>query len=279
MYKNLIKNMLNPHSIPFGIEPVLPKSFFDNNRFRLVKNLKSSLGESYVPNSFIFMKSQHEHNWNHDDDCGLDNVAEVNFFYLFGCRQYEDMYGIINMDTLEATLSAQDSSSLDRVITNLLHPSSTDPLTVNSDKIMLNSKLEYFFEAKKETLGQIFINNGHLGGSRKNCLVPAFDWLDNFNIEKDTLFRVLHNQRGVKSDEEIEIMKHVTEIAAEAHMFCMKNIRPGMNEFQIARLFNFYSSWRGCARPAYTPIVGSGRNAAILHYNVNNQIMKDGDLV
>eukprot|EP01126_Amoeba_proteus_P032820 TRINITY_DN3204_c0_g1_i4.p2 TRINITY_DN3204_c0_g1~~TRINITY_DN3204_c0_g1_i4.p2 ORF type:complete len:257 (+),score=55.59 TRINITY_DN3204_c0_g1_i4:878-1648(+) len=59
----------------------------------------------------------------------------------------------------------------------------------------------------------------------------------------------------------------------------MKNCKPGLREFQLASLFHYYTSWRGCFHDAYLTIVGSGKNSAILHYNRNSEIIKDGDLV
>ena len=36
---------------------------------------------------------------------------------------------------------------------------------------------------------------------------------------------------------------------------------------------------RGCERPAYAPIVGSGFYSTVLHYSADSQVMQDGDLV
>ena len=36
---------------------------------------------------------------------------------------------------------------------------------------------------------------------------------------------------------------------------------------------------RGCERPAYAPIVGSGFNSTVLHYSEDSGTMQSGDLV
>ena len=36
---------------------------------------------------------------------------------------------------------------------------------------------------------------------------------------------------------------------------------------------------RGCERPSYAPIVGSGHNSTVLHYSENTNVMKAGDVV
>ena len=161
--------MFNPHEVPFGQSIKIPSSFYKNNRERLVKNLKEALGEKFTKNSYIFLKSQTENLPNHDDDCGFDqfNHCELNFFYLFGCNKYYDMYGIINCDTSEAILSVEDSTSIERVISKLLHKDETNPEEVNVDKIVSSSKLEAFFD-HQDDLGTIFINSGNLGGKRSD---------------------------------------------------------------------------------------------------------------
>jgi len=59
----------------------------------------------------------------------------------------------------------------------------------------------------------------------------------------------------------------------------MKNTKPGMKEFQIYSLFNWYCSWNGCTGIPYNPICGSGKNSAILHYHSNDKELKDGDFI
>jgi len=147
------------------------------------------------------MKSQGEHLPNHDDDCGCDqyNNCEVNFFYLFGLNNYYDMYGIINCDTNETILTVADTTTIERVISKLLHKDETNPDEIYVDQIINNSKIEALFD-HTENLGQIFINEGHLGRNRKLSHVPDLEWFSRFNVDKETLLPVIVNQRAVKSE-------------------------------------------------------------------------------
>ena len=74
-------------------------------------------------------------------------------------------------------------------------------------------------------------------------------------------------------------MRRVCQVATDGHVFAMKNTRPGMMEYQVFALFNWYCSWNGCNAIPYTPICGSGKNSAILHYNANSKVMNDGELI
>ena len=87
------------------------------------------------------------------------------------------------------------------------------------------------------------------------------------------------NERLIKDEDEIEIMKKACQISAEAHVEAMKFIKPGMNEQELEAFYQYQFSKRGGRFPAYTPIVAGGENACVLHYVENSKALKDGDLV
>jgi len=82
-----------------------------------------------------------------------------------------------------------------------------------------------------------------------------------------------------KSPAEINLIRHSLKITIQAHRAAWKCLRPGLYEYQLAaRLVGSYLE-AGCERSAYTPIVGSGINATVLHYSANSRRMQSGDLV
>lgn len=90
---------------------------------------------------------------------------------------------------------------------------------------------------------------------------------------------LLAKLRMVKSEAEIELIRKATEITMEAHRGAWKRIRPGVYEYQVAAAMSNAYFDKGCERHAYPPIVGSGPNATILHYNRNTRKMDAGELV
>jgi Xaa-Pro aminopeptidase len=90
---------------------------------------------------------------------------------------------------------------------------------------------------------------------------------------------LLGEMRLVKSDEEIELMQRAADIAAGAHVEAMKQVRPGMMEYEIEALIEYIFRKNGAAAPAYGSIVGGGANATILHYITNDAELHDGDLL
>ena len=89
----------------------------------------------------------------------------------------------------------------------------------------------------------------------------------------------LHDMRLFKSAAELRIMKEAGEISARAHTRAMRFCRPGVYEYQLEAEIQHEFAMAGARFPAYSSIVGSGKNGCILHYVENSDQVKDGDLV
>ncbi|GAB4393696.1 MAG: Xaa-Pro aminopeptidase [Gammaproteobacteria bacterium] len=90
---------------------------------------------------------------------------------------------------------------------------------------------------------------------------------------------ILHEQRLIKDDYELEQMRHVINISARTHALVMQHCRPLMYEYQLEALLTQEFRSQGCQGHAYAPIVASGANACTLHYITNNRQIEGGDLV
>ena len=92
-------------------------------------------------------------------------------------------------------------------------------------------------------------------------------------------WELLGEMRLFKSEHEVKIMRKACEITAKAHVEAMKYTRPGVNEREIQGVLagSFYK--QGADREGYNYIVATGNNATTLHYNFNDQVCKDGDLL
>lgn len=90
---------------------------------------------------------------------------------------------------------------------------------------------------------------------------------------------LLGELRLIKSEYELTQLREACEISAQAHLAAMRFTRPGVTERQVQGVLahNFYM--RGSAREGYNYIVASGNAATTLHYNFNDQVCKDGDLL
>lgn len=93
------------------------------------------------------------------------------------------------------------------------------------------------------------------------------------------LDHLLHDMRLYKSKAEIRQMQTAADIAVRAHIRAMEECQPGMMEYQLEAEFLYEFGKSGSRFPAYSTIVGGGKNGCILHYIENNEALNDGDLV
>jgi Xaa-Pro aminopeptidase len=89
---------------------------------------------------------------------------------------------------------------------------------------------------------------------------------------------VLGPMRRRKDKTEIELMRKSAQIAAASHIEAMKSMKPGMNEREIQGIFYQKSLSQNARDVSYNSICAGGDNATTLHYNSNDQELKDGDL-
>ena len=90
---------------------------------------------------------------------------------------------------------------------------------------------------------------------------------------------IMHELRFIKSETEIELMKHACDITEKGLRRILPIIKPGIMEYQIeAELMHEFLSNRS-AGFAYQPIIGSGVDSCVLHYIDNNKMCKDGDIL
>lgn len=107
-------------------------------------------------------------------------------------------------------------------------------------------------------------------GVRRGAVAP-----DNFcNLDP-----LLHGMRVIKSDAEIALMQKANDISSEGHRMIMQACKPGQYEYELESVIRGQCYKNGCRDMAYTPIIGAGENACILHYITNTAQIKENDLV
>ena len=90
---------------------------------------------------------------------------------------------------------------------------------------------------------------------------------------------ILQRLRSVKEPEEIELMKTACDITEKGFKRVLKFIRPGVMEYEIEAEYIHEFIRNRSDGFAYTPIIGSGYNACVLHYIENNQECREGDMI
>jgi Xaa-Pro aminopeptidase len=90
---------------------------------------------------------------------------------------------------------------------------------------------------------------------------------------------LLHEMRLRKEEGELEIMRRAAAITTEAHREAARLARGGRFEYELAAMLEYTFRRLGASGPAYTTIVGGGKNATTLHYTATDARLVDGELV
>jgi Xaa-Pro aminopeptidase len=89
------------------------------------------------------------------------------------------------------------------------------------------------------------------------------------NLDMEALDQIMIDLRGIKSAEEIVLLRKAVDISCIAQAEVMKAIKPGMSELEIQGLHEYIFKKYQAEYEGYPSIVGAGNNGCILHYIEN----------
>ena len=85
--------------------------------------------------------------------------------------------------------------------------------------------------------------------------------------------------RERKDAEEVERIRKALDVTRSGLEFVMKNLKPGMMEYQVQADFEYACKRLGAKRLAFPVIAGSGINGCMMHYETNHCEVLDGSLI
>jgi Xaa-Pro aminopeptidase len=83
--------------------------------------------------------------------------------------------------------------------------------------------------------------------------------------------------REIKTPDEMKLLRKAVDISIEGHLQLMRNLKPGMKEFQAQALVEFM--FNGAEFEGYPSILGGGENSCILHYVTNRKKLNNEDFL
>jgi len=91
--------------------------------------------------------------------------------------------------------------------------------------------------------------------------------------------KITRELRQIKSEVEIELMQKAADISIGGFERVLKAVKPGMFEYELEAELAYELIKKGGKRHAFMPIVASGQNACALHYNTNDAVCTNGDMI
>lgn len=209
------------------------KSLYETNRTRLIRNLKSRVGD--ITNSVILIRGSRTFPEHDSDTYYSEPKYEINFVYLFGVRRME-VHGLIDLDSSKAYLIVPDTKLPDAFVEKRVDKAEADAFGI--EKVMTRSDLIEFL--KERQFKKIYLNSGIDRYTKirtgtyddAEVLEPYGD-----KVDKDTLYPILNNTRTIKSEVEMQFMRNICEISSKGHEYILQQCKVGMGEYQIAALF------------------------------------------
>jgi len=259
-----------------SIYPNINAELFIKNRFKLKKRLLSS--------SCYFVFSNDEMPRNGDQYFPYRQSSD--FFYLTGIEQEKSILMVCphhpNKSLREVLFILESTPLMETWIGHKL----TGEEAKNISGIENVQYLESFEQLQKDVIQHS--EHAYLNIPEIPKFFPDIETRDirasrevedNFPLHSfKRLAPLLRELRTKKEKEEIEAIQKACEITGNAFSRVLNAMRPGVSEKEIEAEIS-YEFIKENAGHAYLPIIGSGKNACILHYTENNQICKKGDLV
>lgn len=86
------------------------------------------------------------------------------------------------------------------------------------------------------------------------------------NLNTSDLALIMDELRGIKTEEELEMIRKAVRISCAGQVEVMKAMKPGMSEREIQGIHEFVFKKYQAEDVGYPSIVGGGHNGCILHY-------------
>jgi len=255
----------------------IDNSLFSGNRERLRAKL--------LPNSLVILLSNYTMPTNADGT--MPFKQNNNLFYLTGIRQ-EDTILLLYPDSARET---------EREIL-FVRETNEDLLTWEGEKLTLEQASEISGIANVMPVSQfdkvwhrlmtdteyIYLDSNEHKRSERTVQTSEdrfiADCKRQFPLHKyHRLAPIIYRLRTIKSKTEIDLIKEACRLTESGLRRALKFIKPGVTEYEIEAEFAHEFISKGASFADYAPIIASGINSCVLHYETNYKECNAGDLV
>ena len=265
----------------------LSTSFFLNNRQNFIQNLKEHL-VSFPDNAYLFLKGGEELPRYDNDNPYTYFLQESNFYYLTGVRE-AGYYAVINLTNATFSLFIPEPTTTEKIFTHW----ETLEQIAEKYKCQTFDLVKLPLEVNRLKPNKLYVLNGtnsDSGNKVKTCdyVFPApYDKLNEVIDHDELIYEVLADTRVKKSKEEIDLLKYINQVTVEGHKETMRKVylnfvigKKKLLERDVENYFvRYVRNKLYCRNHPYEQICGCGPNGATLHYIVNDQELKDGQLI
>lgn len=257
--------------------PRIDSKLFIENRARFIQQMK--------PNSIAIFNSNYEYVWNGDASHTFKQNSDL--FWLSGIDQEDSILVIYPdcpiADFREALFLKQTN---EHIAVWEGHKYTKDEAfeTSGIKTVFWNTEFEGKMRQIINLADNIYLplneNNRFAYKSPYKDLEFANEMKEKYPLHNyERTAPILHRLRAIKSDIEVNLMRHAVGISKKGFERILRFTKPGVGEHEVeAELIHEYLRNRATGH-SFHPIVASGASACVLHYVENNKECKDGDLL
>ncbi|WP_395138950.1 aminopeptidase P N-terminal domain-containing protein [Armatimonas sp.] len=204
---------------------------------------------------------------------GFEVFRQTNeFFYLCGVETPQ-AYLLLDGKTRTATVFAPETEHPLEALEDALKSVSVlyTPFAPPEGRVECRDVLQLYAKtvAKDPWDGEIWRSARFR--ARLSAVLPRAELRD--------LTPILDALRVIKSPREIELMRYTGKLTGLAVKAAIQATRPGLREYQLGAIADGLYRDGGARREGYCAIIASGANIWDGHYNQNDCLLTDGDLV
>lgn len=246
---------------------------------------RQAIIDKMADNSIAILYSGAEHHVSADEYDLFTAQCNRNFFYLTGLRR-ENMALVINKTIATPT------------VTLFIEPFDEYMQRWYGKKVTKEEAIEIsgikqvaYVDSLESTISGIMANR-IVENAYFDCYRHSTEDLPDYNNVKATefsklypgvkicnLFPMVAELRMVKDEDEVELIKTAIGITDKGLQNVLKNLKPGLKEYQVQADFEYVIARNGSEHTAFPTIAGSGINGTMLHYDTNQEEIKDNTLI
>lgn len=255
----------------------LPAGFHQKNRNKLYSYLK--------PNSIVFLESNDIMPTNADGHMGFRQQNDV--LYLSGIDQEETLLVLFPdapVEEWKEMLFVKETSEHIMIWEGKKLTKEEATAQSGIKTVKWRQELEALLMPLMNRAEHVYLfENEHPRAvveveSRNRRLIHKLK--NHFPLHQfERLAPIMENLRATKTSEEVFQISKAIDITREGFLRVLKDTRPGVMEYELEAGFVYEFTRRGSKGFAYGPIIASGANSCVLHYNDNDKALKDGDII
>jgi len=218
-------------------------------------------------------------------DQNLPFFQNSDLFYLSGIDQEESLLMIVKKEaSVSSYLFLRETNDLVKVWEGEKLDKDNASSISGINNVFWDKEFEKILNINVSGCNVVYLNsNDH---PRSEIIVETRDarfekWIKNKHPDKTykKSTEILYPQRAIKSDLEIELIRTACGITASGVKRVLSFLKPGVMEYEIEAEIAHEFIKSGSRGFAYDPIIASGKNSCVLHYNNNNKVCMSGDIV